>query len=388
MDRRSFIEKGLLAAGGISLTGNSPAAKEEIPGQDKARGSMKYRTLGRTGLKVSEVCFGTFGWQDTPVLEAAVNAGINLISTCADYQSGGAERALAPIVATHRENLVISSGIDCYKGINEQEMLERLDKSLKDIGTDHLDIYVPHQAAEIKDVTNPDIPKAFEKMKKNGKANYLGISTHSSDLENMLNRAIDLGYFDIILCKYNFMEYKNQMKIFERASQAGIGIIVFKIRAGAQELEVEALQKKKLELNHARMRWALSNPNVSSVCMHFTNFSAVESCLEAVNKKLSYEDRRLLDHYRSSFADKYCRNCGTCSIRCPHGVDVASVMRYQMYYKYYGFEKVAIENYKALPQEAKPLPCENCPAPCETACPHGLATRKNLLQAHSLLTLA
>ncbi len=145
MDRRKFLEKGLFATGGLSLAGKK-AFSGEIPAPAESKPSMKYRTLGRTGLRVSEVCFGTFGWQNTQVLEVAIQAGINLICTCADYQNGGAERAIAPAVAKHRDRVFILSGIDCMHNPGEQKMLERLDKSLETLGTDYLDLYVPHQA--------------------------------------------------------------------------------------------------------------------------------------------------------------------------------------------------------------------------------------------------
>ena len=387
MDRRAFIRKGVFTAGSITTASMCGAAPqdEKTAGQAKSP-KMKYRTLGRTGLKVSEACFGTYGWQDSPVLEAAIKAGVNLVCTCPDYQSGAAERAIASAVAKNRDRLSVLSGINCFKYPDEQEMLERMDISLENLGTDHLELYVPHQAATVKDVTNPDIPRAFEKMKKAGKAKYLGISPHSPDLENMLTRVIELGYYDVIFCKYNFMEYTSQMKIFERAAEQGIGVIVFKIRAGAREAEVKALQEKGLQLSQARVRWALSNPNVTSACVHFSNFSAVEGYLEAVSKKLSFEDTRLLEDYRRAFSDRYCRNCGTCAELCPHGVDVANVMRYHMYFKFYGFEKEAMSRYAALPQSAKPLACRDCSSVCEKACPHGLTTRRNLLEAARMLT--
>ena len=381
MDRRKFFESGLLAAG-LSLSGGS-----ESKGAAAASGElkMKYRTLGRTGLKVSEVCFGTYGWQNTPVLETALEAGINLISTCADYQNGQAERAIGPAVARRRDKLVLSSGIDCMRNPGEQEMLDRLEKSLENLRTTYLDLYVPHQADTLENVTNPAIPRAFEKMKKAGKARFLGISTHSSQLEPMLDRAIDLGYFDFLLCKYNFMEYKSQMKIFERAGEKTLGIIPFKIRAGSGEAEVKALQEKGLELNQARIRWALTNRNVTSVCAHFNNFSAVNEVLQTVNTAFSETDGRLLDQYRQAFDTRYCRGCGTCEKSCPYGVDVKNILRYQMYFKCYGFEKEALARYAALPQNAGPASCESCSAPCERACPHGLPTRSRMLQAAGTL---
>ncbi|MFH1068752.1 MAG: aldo/keto reductase, partial [Candidatus Glassbacteria bacterium] len=231
MDRRNFLSHGMLAAGGLSLAAcKSTSAQSPGPGEKKP--PMKYRTLGRTGLVVSEVAFGTYGWQNTAVLVNALEAGVSLICTCADYQSGAAERAVGLAIKGRREKISLLSGIDCPRDPGESEMLERLEASLERLGTGWLDIYVPHQADTVANVTNPAIPKAFEKMKAKGKARWLGISTHSGQLEPMLERAIDLGYYDVLLCRYNFMEYKSQMKIFARAAEAGIGVIVFKVHAG------------------------------------------------------------------------------------------------------------------------------------------------------------
>ncbi len=387
MDRRKFMAHGLLATGALSVgkvkadTGGS-AKKSESPRK------MKYRKLGRTGLMVSEVSFGTYGWQQTPVLGFAVEAGVNLVCTCADYQSGAAERALGPALAKYRDKVFVLSGIDCKRNPDEPTMLRRLDESLETMGLEYLDLYVPHQADTVENITNPAIPAAFEKMKAAGKAKYLGISTHSGQLEPMLNKAIDLGYYDLILCRYNFMEYKSQQELFRRAAEHNIGVIVFKVRAGARESEVKALEEKGLELGQARMSWALSNPDVTSVCAHFSNFGAIGNYLEAINTGLSLDGAELLDQYRQAFDSSYCRNCASCTEACPHGVNVADILRFKMYFNQYGFEKEAMARYAQLPAGQRPTQCESCPAPCEKLCPHGLNTRAQLLEAAQILALA
>ena len=132
MDRRAFIRKGVLTAGSITTASICGAAPQDEKAAEKAESpKMKYRTLGRTGLKVSELCFGTYGWQDSPVLEAAINSGVNLVCTCTDYQNGAAERAIAPAVAKYRDRLSILSGINCFKYPDEQEILEKWIYALK-----------------------------------------------------------------------------------------------------------------------------------------------------------------------------------------------------------------------------------------------------------------
>ena len=386
MDRRQFMGKGMAAAGMASLGGGRALGAEDKTSAKKPE--MKYRALGRTGMKISEVCFGTYGWQHTPVLEAALDSGVNLVCTCADYQSGAAERAIGPAVASRRDKVHILSGIDCMRNPDEQTMLRRLDESLEAMGLDYLDFYVPHQADSLENVTNPAIPKAFEKMKAAGKARYLGLSTHSGQLEPMLRKAIELGYFDLVLCRYNFMEYTSQMEIFRQAADKGIGVIVFKVRAGARENEVKSLQEKGLELNQARVRWALNNRDVTSVCAHFSNFGAIDGYLDAVGRKLSLRDTEILEQYRQAFDSSYCRNCSSCAGACPYGVNVADVLRYKMYFSQYGFEKEAMARYSALPEGQRPSMCTGCRASCESRCPHGVNTRAQLLDAAGMLAMA
>ncbi len=380
MDRRWFIRNGLFAAGAF------PAAALAQAADKPAAFPMKYRPLGKTGLAASEASFGTYGWQNPGILEAAVERGINLVCTCTDYQSGAAERAIAPAVKKHRDKLIISTGCNCNREVDAATLMKNLEGSLRNIGTDHVDMFLAHMCDEPEQAANPAIPEAFERMKKEGKAAHLAVSTHSGSLEAVLRKAIDLGYYEVIQCKYNFMENSSQDKLFAEARAKGLGIVVFKTKAGSRESEVQALAGKGLEYNQAVVRWALTNENISSVCCAVRSFDDVNNYSDAVGKELSLQDSELLDIYRAAVENSYCRYCGTCAAQCPNGVDVASVMRYQMYFRYYGFEKEAMARYAALDASARPLACAGCDAPCQGACPHGLATRENLLAAHEMLT--
>lgn len=379
MDRRNFLRAGVLAAGGFPAAVRAADEKTELP-------RMKYRALGATGLNVSEISFGTYGWQNAAVLEAAVERGINLVCTCRDYQSGAAERAIAPVIKKHRDKLVISTGSDCNCMPDESTLVKNLEASLKAMGVDYVDIFLAHMADEPSHALNPAIPKAFERLLKDGKARHLALSVHSGRLEEVLRAALDAGYFEVIQSKYNFMEHPSKMKLFEEMSRKGIGVVVFKTRAGARENEVKELSGKGLEYRQAVVRWALGNSSVNSVCCAFRSFDDVEAYADAVGRELSLDDRDILDEYRRACDNAYCRQCGRCAAACPHGVDVANVMRYRMYFRNYGFEKEAMTRYAALDDTRKPLRCDSCDAPCETACQHSLATRSNLVEARETLS--
>jgi predicted aldo/keto reductase-like oxidoreductase len=83
--------------------------------------------------------------------------------------------------------------------------------------------------------------------------------------------------------------------------------------------------------------------------------------------------------------DRYCRFCATCESSCPRGVAVADVMRYAMYFSYYGREKEATRLYGELPETATARACAGCRGPCDAACPFGRRVREGLIEAHARL---
>jgi predicted aldo/keto reductase-like oxidoreductase len=115
-------------------------------------------------------------------------------------------------------------------------------------------------------------------------------------------------------------------------------------------------------------------------------FADVKRFTEAAGKPVTEADLDLLRRYRLAFDSSYCRSCRTCEGQCPVGVAVGQVSRFAMYFKCYSFEKEAMRLYAELPDERRAAACEGCPGPCATACPHGLATREMMVEAHRMLT--
>jgi len=171
----------------------------------------------------------------------------------------------------------------------------------------------------------------------------------------------------------------------KKLAEKKIGFVGFKIRAGSRQKEIEELQKGGLSARAAAIKWALQNPNVTSILGMIRSFEAIEEHLKAAREKLTAQDERVLRQYAERFDSEYCRNCGTCQKHCPHGVAVADVMRYCMYFKYYNTEKEARRLYAELPPQARPAVCSICPGHCAAHCPHGLRVQQNLLEADRLL---
>jgi len=351
---------------------------------------MRYRPLGKTGLKVSEVAFGTYGFENPELLRAGLDAGINLICTCAEYQDGKAENAIGRVLKDlggRRDELVVFTGAPVRKGRKKEEILRALDESLKRLQTDHVEIFRTHNVDSPDQLGVDELVEAFEEAKQAGKVSHLGLSGHGRKLMDCLDTGISDGRFEVIMCRYDFVSYKEQQqKAFKLGAAQGIGNIAFKVTAGERQKEIKDLEAGGLSFTQATVKWALSNPDVSSVAAGITNFDQIKEYCGAVGQEIEAAELRMLEHYREVMSDQYCRNCGVCETECPRDVAVADIMRYAMYFKYYGREKDSMRLYASLPNGCDAASCFSCEENCSGACPYGRQIRAGLLDAHEMLT--
>jgi len=387
IDRRNFLKLGA-ATSGLAIGG---CGRVDDVMADVSDLEMRYRPLGGTGLKVSAVSFGSYGFDNPALLSAALDAGMTTICTSGSYQNGRAEEAIGKAIGTiggRRDELVLFTGAVVKSGASKQSVLDSIDASLRRLQTDHVEIF------RITGVSSPDdlrvdaLYEAIEEAKAVGKVSHLGLSGHHGGMQDVLNAAIDDGRYEVLFTKYDFASYPDQDEILSRASGRGIGTLVFKTGAGNREKEIKDLEAGGLSYKQATIKWALTNPNVASVCVKITNFSQIREYAEAVSSKITEPEIAMLRNYAGQMYDKYCRFCSTCEAGCPHEVRVADVMRYAMYFKYYGREKDSMELYGKLPGECSAASCEGCTAPCESSCPFGRQVKEELVEAHRLLSFA
>jgi aryl-alcohol dehydrogenase-like predicted oxidoreductase len=387
VDRRQFLKLGA-AASALAVSGCDSVGKEVAENQTTV---MRYRPLGGTGLKVSEVSFGAHGLDNPALLPAAIDAGINTFATSGHYMDGREEEALGEAISkigSRRDELVILTGNNEQPGTTKQSILDSIDSSLRRLRTDRIEVYYNGAVRSPADVRIGELFEAFETANKAGKVLHLGISGHSGGMQRCMNAAIELGRYDLIFTKYDFASYPDQDEILHRAAKQGIGTIVFKTGAGNREKEIKDLEKEGFSYRQATVKWALTNPDVASVCVSFTNFDEIREYSAAVGAPLAAAEAAMLRRYADEMRDKYCRFCAECEATCPHGVAISDVNRYAMYFKYYGRQKDSMRMYAALPSSASALSCSSCSGPCDAACPFGRGVRSELLEAHGLLSFA
>jgi aryl-alcohol dehydrogenase-like predicted oxidoreductase len=384
--RRRFLELGA-AATGLAV---SACPGDEPPADSRPSGGMRYRPLGRTGLRVSEIAFGAHQVDNPSLMQAALDAGINTFCTSGSYLDGKEEASIGRVVravgAGRRDELVLITGDSIRPGTSRQRILTLIESSLRRLGTDHIDVYYAGEACSPADLRVDGLFEAFEEARRAGKVSHLGVSGHCGGMQACLNAAIDDGRFGMLFTKYDFVSYPEVGQILHRAAERGIGTIVFKVDAGGRQKEIRDLERGSLSFRQATLKWALANPDVASVAVTITSFDRIRECTGAVGSTLNGAELEMLARYAREMHDRYCRFCRTCEGRCPRGAAVAEVMRYEMYFSRYGREKEAMRLYASLPAERSAAACEGCAGPCEAACPFGRAVRAEMAAAHRRLS--
>jgi predicted aldo/keto reductase-like oxidoreductase len=321
-------------------------------------------------------------------MAAALEAGVNTFCTSGGYLDGREESALGEAMArlgTPRDQVVLLTGIDLRPNVTVASWLDDLDASLARLRTDHLDIYYNAMVQTPSQVRSEVLFEAFERARDAGKVRHLAVSGHHGSLQECLEAALTTGRYEMFFTKYDFVSYPEQDELLHRAAERGIGTMVFKTNAGNRQREIKDLEADGLSFKQATIRWALSNPDVASVAVTMTTFADVSEAVAAVRAGLNAEEVAMLRRYADEMYDQYCRFCASCEGSCPHRVAVADVMRYHMYFAYYGREKEAMRLYRELPASATAALCADCDGPCDGACPFGRQVRAGLLEAHELL---
>ncbi len=392
LSRRELLRTAAVGVGAGAL-GLAGAEAAPAPGP-RAKPSMRYRTLGRTGLRVSEVGFGGFPVDDPDVLLYALDHGINYIDTAHCYRGGASERAVGEALRGRRDRFVVATKW-CPHHIGQPprkaNFLRMLDESLKRLQTDHVDVLFNHEVGENSDglgvarLKNPEMHEAFAVAKKAGKARFLGVSGHDGDLMGVMSHAIDSGRFDVILCRYSFLDYPDQQKLIDKAHKANVGFVAMKTLAGAKGADLDRFKGRKSSFRQAALRWVLSNSKISNLIISIASRRQVDDYAAASGTALADSDIRELEDYAQTFSREVCRFCNACESSCPDDVRIADVLRFSMYQREYGWKEEATAAYAKLLSNQRAAHCESCAGVCGEACGYELPVRTLLVDAHRRL---
>lgn len=265
---------------------------------------MKYRILGRTGLKVSVVGLGT--WQlggewgkaftqseVDALLDAAAASGVNLIDTAECYGDHAAERLIGDYLTRHdRDRWVIATKFGhAYNGFMDrtdrfgpEEVRAQLIASLRALRTDRIDLYQFHSGAD-EAFLDDGLRRVLEDARRAGMVLNLGVSIRSAGSEVQAREAFGRGY-GVLQVVYNRLDARAESEVFPAARRHNLGVLArvplasglvsgkyeardkfgpddYRSTLGAEEIArrvrtAEKLADVELPLGVSRVRWALA----------------------------------------------------------------------------------------------------------------------------------
>ena len=380
--RRSFLAAGLgVPALAAATTTSTPVAQQAAPAHPSAP-KFQYRTLGKTGLRVTSVGFGCMITSDGSVVERAADLGITYFDTARVYQSGNNERMVGAALKKKRKDIVLSSKTGAR---TRQEALQHIDKSLQELGTDYLDIWYLHGKESSKDITD-DLIDAQQTAKKAGKIRFAGVSTHSGQPELMPFLAKN-PHIDVILTSFNFTMDPVMKTLVADAAAAGKGIVAMKVMAGGfRRVQPSDPNYSKLKADGgmlSALKWVVRDPNVHTTIPSMTDMDQLDENLKAMADPYGASDQKLLGARLEFIRPFYCRMCGQCDGQCRQGLPVADILRYVTYADGYGQFALGREHFMELAPEHAAVDCRDCPG-CTVQCPHGVRVAGQLIRAQEL----
>jgi predicted aldo/keto reductase-like oxidoreductase len=314
--------------------------------------------------------------------------------------SAGQQRAA---LKRKRKDIILSS-----KSIadDKQGALADLETSLRELGTDYLDIWYLHRKDTPAQVTD-ELIEAQRIAKQQGKARFTGISTHRG-YQELIPMLTKKGLLDVVLTVYNFAMDKAVEPAIAEASQAGVGIVGMKVMAGGFRRRPPGPppsgpggpprgapppgrggppspppQLGRQGAMLAALKWVIKNPNVHTTIPGMTDMAQLDENLKAMAEPYGPAEEKLLARQLEYITPFYCRMCGKCEGTCAKGLPVADILRYLTYADGYGQFSLGREEFLALPSEVAEVRCREC-STCTVHCPFGVTVAKRLTRAQEL----
>ena len=176
MNRRTFIKAGMV---GTATALIAPPALAETLRQMAASDTSAfpkpvYRTLGRTGLKISVISFGAMLTPEPEVIRVAIEQGVNYVNTARKYMGGKNEEIVGKAVKGMRDKVFIATKV-LSESRSKAEIIRDVETSLKTLGTDYVDVIQIHDLTGVEKLNVAETREALTLLKKQGKVRFLSL---------------------------------------------------------------------------------------------------------------------------------------------------------------------------------------------------------------------
>jgi aryl-alcohol dehydrogenase-like predicted oxidoreductase len=352
---------------------------------------QRHVKLGRTGLEISDIGFGSSRLAgDEAVVQHALAGGITYFDTAESYTDGASETTLGRALRGRREQVVLATKTSCEASTTRAELMRSLEGSLRRLQTDRVEIYFNHAVNDLARLRNEEWAAFAERAKADGKIRFTGISGHGGRLVECLDYALDQNSVDVVLVAQNFGQdpafYERFTKDLDfvavqpdlpramrKARAQGVGVVAMKTLRGARLNDMRPYEAGGATFAQAALRWVLAGDLADALIVTMKSNQMVDEYLGASGwKRSARADGALLAGYEARNGRTQCRyGCNACENACPADAPIADLLRARMYAEDYGdvaLARAALA--EAGPRAASCLTCTD--ARCLDACPHGL----------------
>ena len=372
---------------------------------------MIYRDFGNTGARVSALGFGCMRLPmtqkdgnsmvdddlATPLLQKAVDLGINFFDTHWFYCNFDSQRAVGAALRSMRDKVYISSKIRLDLVQIPEDFIKYLEISLEQMGLEYLDFYhfpaMSYHTWKEKVLPMKLIDQA-EKAKSKGLMRHLSFSFHS-DTDKM-GELIDTGAFSSILGQYNLVDRRNE-DIFDYAKSKGLGTMVMGPLMGGMLTDggktfLERMESKASSAAEMALRFVWGLPSVDMVLSGMSNLRQLEENVKYVNRteNIPEQERQALidrSHALRELNDLYCTNCNYCSV-CPENIRIGRIFHMYLQHNIWGLSEAVrkrVASGSFGPRGgADPSVCTECRA-CVERCPQNIDIPAELKRVWNIL---
>jgi len=399
LSRRDFIKT--IGIAGIASSGLNMGKADGAPEQaDAGKRALPKRKLGKTGVEVSVLTLG--GGFDTInnqlLLRQSLNWGVTFWDTSEAYGNGLSEEGFGRFFARNsdaRKDVFLATKVHAGE---PEAMTAALDKCLKRLATDYVDLLHVHGIKDFSEIAEPKPVKQWVSgLKRAGKIKLCGFSTHEN-MESCLLGAAKADWIDAVMFAYSF-RLMNGVKMKEAiaaCADKGIGLVAMKTQGGRQvqtdsEAEMQMVERfieRGFTDKQAKIKVILENPNIASICSQMPSLTILSANVAAAldRTRLTRSDFELLERFAAETHASYCAGCGRiCHEAVGGAVPISDVMRCLMYYRDYGERDLAREVYAGLPDGARARLTQVDYSFAEKACPQRLAISKLMREASEIL---
>ena len=324
---------------------------------------MSKIQLGSTGILVEKNGFGCLPIQRISKEEAArllhmaVDGGMNYFDTARAYSDS--EEKMGCAFAGIRDKVVIATKTHAQTGA---ELREHLEASLKELGTDYIDVYQFHNPAFCPRPGGEDgLYDAALEAKAQGKIRHIGITNHRLAVAR---EAVASGLYALLQFPFSYLSSTQEQELVEQCRRSGMGFVAMKGMAGGL-----------LRDGMAAAAWMAQQEGVVPIwgVQHRWELEQFLSCIPQA-PAMTEEYRAAIDRDRAELTGDFCRSCGYC-MPCPVGIQINQCARMGLMLR-----RMPAADYLTEYWQGEMKKVENCLScgQCASKCPYGLDTPRLL----------